>query len=260
MAETLKELLDFTNEIAWQAGKITLRYFQTGLAADYKADASPVTVADRQSEASLRAAITARFPHHAIIGEEEGASGDPGAEYRWVLDPIDGTKAFVRGVPLYGVLVGLLRGNDPVVGVVHLPALNETVYAAKGLGCYWNGRPCRVSPVRSLDQALLTGTINVGYEPYGYADAFARLVARANMIRTWGDSYAYVLVATGRAEIAIDPQMNLWDAAPLLPILQEAGGTYTDWKGNATVEGGEGLATNGYLLEEVLALIRKDAA
>lgn len=256
MAEDLKELLDFAHEIAWQAGKITLRYFQTGVVADYKADESPVTIADRESEKYLRAAITTRYPHHAILGEEEGLSGNADASYRWVLDPIDGTKSFVRGVPLYGVLVGLLRENEPVVGVVNLPALNEVVYAAQGLGCYWNGRPCRVSQTKQLKDSLLTGTINVGYEQYGKAEAFARLAQRAGLIRTWGDNYAYVLVATGRAEVAIDPQMNVWDAAALLPVLREAGGTYTDWQGNPSIENGEGLGTNGYLLEEVLEILQ----
>lgn len=256
MTETLAELRAFAQEIAWQAGKITLRYFQTGVAIDQKSDASPVTIADREAEAFLRAAIAARYPDHAILGEEEGASGSAGATFRWILDPIDGTKSFVRGVPLYGVLVGLLREDEPVVGVVNIPALNEMVAAAQGLGCTWNGRPCRVSPVTTLDRSLVVGTIAHGYERYGKQAAYARLVQRAGLFRTWGDCYAYVLVATGRAEVALDPAMNLWDAAALLPILQEAGGSYTNWQGNPTVTGGEGLGSNGHVLAEVLELLR----
>lgn len=255
MAETLKDLLEFAHEIAWQAGKITLRYFQSGITADRKADESPVTVADRESEAYLRAAIGKRYPQHAILGEEEGLSGGEQAEYRWILDPIDGTRTFIRGVPFYGVLVGLLHENQPVIGVVNLPALSEVIYAANGMGCYWNGRPCRVSAVNTMSEALLVATIAHGYEPYGKADAFMRLVGATGMMRTWADCYGYMLVATGRAEICVDPVMNVWDAAPLLPILREAGGSYTDWQGKPTIDGGEGIGTNGLLLNDVLALI-----
>ena len=159
MADELATLLTFAHQIAWEAGKITLRYFQSDLAVERKADQSPVTVADRESEAFLRAAIGARYPDHAILGEEEGLSGRVDATYRWILDPIDGTKSFVRGVPLYGVMVGLLREEEPLVGVVNIPALNEIVYAARGQGCWWNGRSCRVSSVTSLAESLVVGTI-----------------------------------------------------------------------------------------------------
>lgn len=255
MADELRELLDFAHAIAWQAGKITLRHFQSGVAVDRKADESPVTVADRESEAYLRAAIGARYPGHAILGEEEGLSGDAGATYRWVLDPIDGTRSFVRGVPLYGVMVGLLREGEPAVGVVNMPALGEVVYAARGHGCWWNGRPCRVSAVSSLRESLVVGTVAHGYAEHGKGEAFGRILGAAGLFRTWGDCYAYLLVATGRAEVALDPAMNIWDAAALFPILVEAGGSYTDWRGNATIESGEGLGTNGAVLAELLRLI-----
>ena len=139
MSDELRSLLDFAHQIAWRAGKITLRYFQGDFVVDRKADETPVTIADRESEAFLRAAIAAHYPDHAILGEEEGLTGGADATYRWILDPIDGTKSFVHGVPLYGVMVGLVREGEPVVGVVHLPALGEVVYAARGHGCYWNG-------------------------------------------------------------------------------------------------------------------------
>jgi histidinol-phosphatase len=256
MAEDIRELLDFAHSIAWQAGKITLSYFQSGVAVDHKADESPVTVADRESEAYLRAAITARYPGHAILGEEEGLSGGADAEYRWILDPIDGTKSFVRGVPLYGVMVGVLRGGEPLVGAVNMPALGEVVYAGKGLGCWWNGRQCRVSGIGTLRESLAVATVASGYEQYGKGAAFARILAAAGMFRTWADCYGYLLVATGRAELAFDPVMNIWDAAALAPILQEAGGSYTDWRGTPTIEHNEGIGSNGLVLDEVLALIR----
>lgn len=255
MADELRALLDFAHQIAWQAGKITLRHFQSELAVDQKADESPVTVADREAEAFLRAAIAARYPGHAVLGEEEGLSGDSSATYRWVLDPIDGTRSFIRGVPLYGVMVGLLREGEPVAGVVNMPALGEIVYAARGHGCWWNGRPCRASAVSTLRESLVVATVATGYEQYGKGDAFARVLAEAGIFRTWGDCYGHLLVATGRAEAALDPVMNVWDAAALFPILAEAGGTYTDWRGTPTIEGGEGLSTNGHVLSRLLTLI-----
>ncbi len=256
MADELRELLDFAHQIAWQAGKITLRYFQGDLAVDRKADESPVTVADRESEAFLRAAIMARYPAHAILGEEEGLSGGAGASHRWILDPIDGTKTFVRGVPLYGVMVGLVRDGEPVLGVVNMPAMDEVVYAARGQGCWWNGRPCRVSATSHLADSLLVATIAHGYERYGKAERFQRLLAACGLFRTWGDCYGHLLVATGRAEAALDPITSIWDTAALLPILTEAGGTFTDWQGVATIDGGEAVSTNGAVLRELMELIR----
>jgi histidinol phosphatase-like enzyme (inositol monophosphatase family) len=255
MADELRALLDFAHEIAWQAGKITLRHFQSGVAVDRKADESPVTVADRESEAFLRAAIAARYPDHAVLGEEEGLTGAEGAAYRWILDPIDGTKSFVRGVPLYGVMVGLLREGQPVVGAVNMPALGEIVAAARGHGCRWNGRPCRVSEAGTLRESLVTATVAGGYEAHGKGEAFGRVLAAAGIFRTWGDCYGHLLVATGRAEVALDPVMNVWDAAALFPILVEAGGAYTDWQGRPVYDGGEGISTNGVVLAELLRTI-----
>lgn len=256
MSAELRELLDFACQIAVHAGKITLRHFQGKLTVEHKADASPVTVADREAEAYLREAILGRYRNHAVLGEEGGLSGAAGATYRWVLDPIDGTKAFIHGVPLYGVMVGVLREGEPVVGVVNMPALGEIVAAAKGHGCTWNGRPCHVSRVTTLCESLVVATVAAGYERYGKAEAFARILNAAGLFRTWGDCYGYLLVATGRAEVALDPVMNVWDAAALLPILTEAGGTFTDWQGVPTIEGGEGVGTNGLVLDELQRLIR----
>jgi histidinol phosphatase-like enzyme (inositol monophosphatase family) len=258
MADELRELLDVAHAIAWQAGKITLRYFQSGVQAERKADESPVTVADREAESYLRAAIAARYPTHAVLGEEEGLSGDQHATYRWVLDPIDGTKSFVRGVPLYGVMVGLLREGEPVVGAVNMPALGEIVYAARGHGCWWNGRPCHVSTIATLAESLVVATVAAGYERHGKDEAFRRILGAAGLFRTWGDCYGHLLVATGRAEVALDPAMNLWDAAALFPILAEAGGGYMDWRGNATIDGGDGISSNGAVRDELLRLIEQE--
>lgn len=256
MADELRELLDFAHQIAWRAGTITLRHFQGDLAVDRKADESPVTVADRESEAFLRAAIMDRYPAHAILGEEEGLTGAAGATYRWILDPIDGTKTFVRGVPLFGVMVGLVREGEPALGVVNIPAMGEIVYAARGHGCWWNGRPCRVSQTSTLAESLVVATVAHGYERYGKAEAFQRILGACGLFRTWGDCYGHLLVATGRAEVALDAITSVWDTAALQPILAEAGGSFTTWQGVAAYDGGEAISTNGAVLAELLGLIR----
>jgi histidinol phosphatase-like enzyme (inositol monophosphatase family) len=252
--ETLRELRDFAADLAWQAGKLTLHYFQTGLTPDLKADQTPVTVADRASERLLRELIEARYPAHSILGEEEGETR-PGASYRWILDPIDGTKTFVRGVPLYAVLVGLERDGEPIVGAINLPVLDELLVAARGEGCLWNGRRARVSNVAALRDSLLLCSDAESMARYGRAAAYRRLVAATRMQRTWGDAYGYALVATGRAEVMLDPQMSIWDCAALLPVLEEAGGTFTDWSGTPTIHAGEAIATNRLVLAEVLQLV-----
>ncbi len=252
--EPLNQLLDFAQESAWQAGKLTLAYFGTGVVPELKADQSPVTIADRQAEERLRAMICARFGDHAVLGEEYGET-NPGARYRWILDPIDGTKSFVQGVPLYGVLIGLERDGEPVLGVCYFPALNEMVAAARGEGCTLNGRRVRVSEVDRVADAVLVASDAESFATYGRAEAYDALRANARFTRTWGDCYGHVLVASGRAEIMLDPVMNPWDCAALLPIVQEAGGTFTDWTGTPTIHGGSAISTNGLLLDEVMQAV-----
>ena len=256
MADTpLSSLLEFAQEAAWQAGKITLSYFGTGIVPELKSDQSPVTIADRQSEQRLRAMIEARFPDHAILGEEYGETRH-GAEYRWILDPIDGTKSFVQGVPLYGVLVGLEHQGVPILGVCNLPALNEMVAAASGLGCTLNGRRVRTSTVNDLSTAIMLATDVASFAENDRDDVYYELEGATRYMRTWGDCYGHILVATGRAEMMLDPVMNVWDCAALLPILQEAGGTFTDWDGNPTIHGPNAISTNGVLYDDIMALVR----
>ena len=243
------ELLEFAVEIARGAGEITLQYFRKQPETSRKSDGSFVTIADRQAESYLRRRIGERFPDDGILGEEEGESrGSSGR--RWILDPIDGTFAFVHGVPLYGVLIAVEIEGEMTVGVVNMPALGEIVSAAKGLGCFFNGEPARVSKTAELKDALLLST--------SFVSATELLQARAKVSRTWGDCYGYVLVATGRADVMLDPVMNLWDCAPLLPIMEEAGGTFTDWRGVRTADGGNSIATNGGLFDEVMKVVNED--
>lgn len=253
--ESLERLREFAAELAWNAGRVTMRYFQTDLTPELKADQSPVTIADKESERLMRELIEARYPTHSILGEEEGETR-AGASFRWILDPIDGTKTFVRGVPMYAVLVGLEREGVPVVGAINIPPMGEMLHAAHGLGCTWNGRQARVSATSNLAEALLLSTDTEAMGHYNRAEAYRRLAEATKMQRTWGDAYGYALVATGRAELMLDPVMSIWDCAALFSVLQEAGGTFTDWQGTPTINANEGLATNGALLEETLRLIQ----
>jgi histidinol-phosphatase len=261
MQDELTTRLELAIDAADEAGELTLRYFRRDdLAVELKRDASPVTIADREAEKLLRERIAAVFPDDAILGEELGErSGTSG--YRWILDPIDGTKSFIHGVPLYAVLIGVEHAGQSTIGVIQLPALNETVYAAAGHGAWHvlgnqQKKPARISASRSLaESAFLTSGL-AGFHRRGAWPFLERLTKTAKLARTWGDAYGYLLVATGRAEVMIDPEMNVWDAAAILPIIEEAGGKFTDWRGNATITSGEGIATNGFVHEEVLKLLR----
>lgn len=247
-------------EASEEAGQITLRHFrQAGLQVERKGDDSPVTVADRQAEALLRERIADAFPEDGILGEElperHGSSG-----FRWILDPIDGTKSFIHGVPLYGTLVGVEFEGESCIGVIRIPATRECVYAARGQGAWFvegDAAPqkAQVSKCRTLADALFLTSEVLSFDVCGRRQAFDRLQSIARLTRTWGDCYGYMMVAVGRADLMVDPVMAIWDAAALQPILEEAGGKFTDWQGRATIHSQEGIGTNGLLLDEVLETI-----
>ncbi len=251
----LDNYLQFITETAYQAGRLTLGYFQTGVRPDYKADDTPVTVADRLSEEDIRRQIEARYPTHAIVGEEYGAKETAGSSCRWLIDPIDGTKSFARGVPLYGVLLGLEIDGEVQAGAAYFPALDEMVAAATGLGCWWNGRRARVSDVDNLQRATVTFTDPAAFAKNGREAAWQRLQAATYYRVGWSDAYGYLLVATGRVEITLDPVMAIWDCGPFPPILTEAGGYFGDWQGHVTVNTREALATTQALLPGVLRVL-----
>jgi histidinol phosphatase-like enzyme (inositol monophosphatase family) len=257
-ADELKEILDFAVEAAREAGEITLRYFRKSFETRLKGKDNFVTQADVEAEEFLRRRISERFPEDSIIGEEGGESAGASAR-RWIIDPIDGTYSFVHGVPFYGVLLGVEVEGEPSVGVVNIPALGELAYAARGLGCFLNGESARVSKTARLEDALLLSTDFGSCARHGLGAAAEELQSRAAMRRTWGDCYGYVLIATGRADVMLDPAMNVWDCAALLPVIEEAGGTFTDWRGTRTIHGGNAVATNGPLFDEVMGIIRSNA-
>jgi histidinol-phosphatase len=250
---TLRKLLDVAVDAARSAGAIVERHFRDGVATETKKDGTPVTAADRESERELRRVIAKAFPTHAILGEEDGeTAGDP--DYRWILDPIDGTKTFVAGVPLFGVLVGVEVRGDPAVGVIHLPALDETIAAARGEGCTKDGWPCHVSTTPRIEEATLVTTSP--RQCRRDAPRYAELAERVRIERGWGDCYGYGLVATGRADIACDNRLSPWDLCAIVPIVEEAGGRITDWRGERTIHGRSALITNGLLHDEALAHLR----
>jgi len=244
-----------------EAGRLTLRYFQTAsLQTERKSDNSPVTIADRSAEQLLRERIAGAFPSDGILGEELGTT-DGTSGFRWILDPIDGTKSFIHGVPLYGTMVAVEHEGRAVVGLVFMPALDEGVFASTGQGTWHfrgNAAPQRakVSTRPSLADGLFVTSQVDTFAKRGAAAAFDALQKAAYITRTWGDCYGYLLVATGRAEVMVDPMLNVWDAAAVQPIIEEAGGTFTDWQGTPTIHAGEAIATNGLVLEEVLSVTR----
>ena len=251
----LKQLLDFAVRLARDAGTITQNYFKRSFSAERKPDNSLVTEADREAERFLRDRLEQVFPDDAIVGEEEGTK--PGRSNRtWIIDPLDGTFSFVHGVPLYGVLIGLTIEGEASLGVVNLPALDEIIYAARGAGCIWNGEQAHVSTTATLSESLLLATDFGSCYQQGFGETADALQRRVADRRTWGDCYGHVLVATGRADIMLDPIMNVWDCAALLPILEEAGGTFTDWQGHKTITGGNAISTNGLLFNEVIEIVR----
>ncbi len=256
MSKSLQTYLDFAIETAWQAGQLTLGYFQTGIHPDFKADDTPVTVADRSSEQLIRSRIEKQYPHHAIVGEEYGTSAETGQSHRWFIDPIDGTRSFVRGIPLYAVLIGLEIEGKPEVGVAYFPALKEMLAAATGAGCWWNGRRARVSPMTELKTALVAHADTASFAKHGKGEAWERIQQATNYRVGLSDAYGYLLVATGRAEMMLDPIMSVWDCAPFPPILSEAGGYFGDWQGHPTIYGKEAIATTQTLLPEVLKVVK----
>lgn len=243
-------LLEAVAEVAHLAGSTALPYFRTALVAERKADGTPVTIADRSAERAAREWIAHRFPGDGILGEEFG-SERPEAQRQWIVDPIDGTKSFIRGVPLWGSLVGVIDGGRVVAGAACFPAIEEIVVAATGEGAWWNQARCHVSGVRRLAEATITTTDERFADHPARRDCWRALASRVAVARSWGDCFGYLMVATGRAEAMVDPVLSAWDAAPFLPIVAEAGGVFTDWNGEATVRGGSAIATNLALAAEI---------
>ena len=246
--------MDFAVEVVREAGEATLPWFRAGqageLTVDHKADNTPVTAADRAAERLVRERIAERFPADGILGEEEAET--PGSSgRRWLVDPIDGTIGFTRGVPLYSTLLALEDEHGPAIGVIGLPALGQVVYAGRGRGCWFDGRPARVSDTPELFGALVTSS---GYAHWS-DDALLTVKRAGCRMAGWGDGYGYALVATGRADAMVDPVVALYDVAAMPVILSEAGGRFTSMSGEDGARGGSGVATNGHIHAQLLSAL-----
>lgn len=245
-----RELLNAAEELARHIGGVALRHYRSLLTVETKADGSPVTIADREAEAAAREWLAARFPDDGILGEELGETAGASGR-RWIIDPIDGTKSFVRGVPLWGSLVALVEGERVLAGAACFAAVDETIAAAPGEGCWWNGQRARVSNCATLAGATVLITDERTFRTASQREGWRTLIGEASIARTWGDCYGYLLVATGRAEVMVDPIVNAWDAACFQPIIEEAGGVFTDLDGAATAFAGSAIATNRTLAANV---------
>ena len=252
----LKPIMDFTADLAYRAGRITLGYFNVGIRPDYKADDTPVTAADRASENFIRGELEKKYPGVAILGEEYGESGGQDQSMRWIVDPIDGTKSFLRGIPLYGVLIGLEIEGVIRVGAAYYPGTDEMLCAAEGQGAWWNSRRAHVSETTQVDKSWVCFTNTRNMHKHGRTAAWGRIETRAYASRGWSDAYGYLAVATGRAEAMLDPIMATWDCGPFPVILKEAGGYFGSWDGREGHLHHEALATNAAILPEMLELIK----
>ncbi|MCX6955538.1 MAG: histidinol-phosphatase [Verrucomicrobia bacterium] len=232
----------FITDLAAQSGDfIRPKFGRLDLAVETKSDASPVTLADRGAEELMRGLIARKFPSHGIIGEEFG-NDRPGAEFVWVLDPIDGTKAFITGVPLWGTLIALLYQGQPVLGVINQPVLGQFLLGDNTTTTL-NGRPVRCRATTRIEDSTILTSDPLNPAKYQNGSAYEALTRRAKLVRTWGDCYGYLLVASGWADICLDPIMNPWDIAALVPVIRGSGGTITDWRGGSAYPAGSTIAS-----------------
>lgn len=243
--------------------EVILKYWGTDLEIELKGDDTPVTIADTSAERAVREWVKGQMPEAGFVGEEYGVE-NPDADYQWVIDPIDGTKSFMRGVPLFGTLLAIYYKGKCVFGAIDLPALGNTLHAIDGGGAWLDGKSTKVSTTKTLGESLLlTGTVNT-FDETEYGPGFHKLRKQFGLHRGWGDAYGYFLVACGRADAMLDPIVSLWDVAPFPVIFREAGGNWSDLSGESQIleslqNGGElgsddrtSLASNGLIHSEVL--------
>ena len=254
---TVADDLDLALELADAADALTVPHFRSAaLVVETKPDMTPVTEADRGVERMMREVLSARRSGDAVVGEEFGTSGSESATRRWIVDPVDGTKNFVRGIPVWATLIALEDGGSVTVGVVSAPALGRRWWAGRGLGAHANGAPIHVSAVSSLSDAQVSYSSLEWWDEQGGVGPLMELSAKCWRTRAFGDFWSHVLVAEGAVDVGLDPVVTLWDLAALQVIVEEAGGRFTDYRGAPTPDGGSAVSTNGLLHEEVLSILR----
>jgi histidinol-phosphatase len=240
--------------IAERASEIARSYFRQAILIEMKENLTPVTIADKKTEEFIRKELQHAFPGFGIIGEEFGQEGHD-KEYVWTIDPIDGTRSFIRGIPLFGTLMSLLEHGEPIVGIMVLPALEETYAAARGMGTTCNGHKLHVSPTRQIESANISCGDTYCFEDSGKTAVLKKLIDNAEAVRGYTDCFGHSLVMRGAMDAMIDPVVNLWDVAPLACLIHEAGGEYYDFNGERTIQGTNFIASNAHLKEEILSLI-----
>jgi len=251
----LSEFKKFAHHLADISGQVIRKYFRTGVSVESKKDSSPVTIADKQAEELMRESIMKNYPAHGILGEEFG-SVNPEAEYQWILDPIDGTKSFICGAITFGTLIALVKNNEPILGVINQPILNEFLIG-DNIETNLNGQKVMVRNCDSLSNAVLLTTDHFNIGKYQNQKNFDELAKKVKYYRHWGDCYGYYLVATGYADIMIDPVMSVWDSMALIPVIKGAGGIITDYRGNDPLIGNSIVAAGPVIHSEVISILNK---
>jgi histidinol-phosphatase len=238
-------------------GEVALRYFRTQLTVDYKGDRSPVTQADRECELRIVEVLRGSFPDYGVVGEEFGEreASSAGASAKWIIDPIDGTKNFIRGIPYFATLIGLEEGGEVTAGVIYAPAIDDLLYAERGAGAFDRNGRLQVSSISALRQGMVVfGGLDI-FRRVGRWDGFERLVRASGRQRGFGDYFGHTFVARGQAEAMVEVDLKPWDLAAIKIIIEEAGGRFTDFNGVATIYGGNAIASNGLVHDEILRLL-----
>tara|TARA_B100001059_G_scaffold236532_1_gene287578 strand:+ start:5066 stop:5896 length:831 start_codon:yes stop_codon:yes gene_type:complete len=266
IARGLEQRLDAAHDIVDAASAILRHYFtDRSWSVEDKSDGSPVTTADRETEASIRAAIEKLFPGDGLIGEEYGADQAQGTTgYRWVIDPIDGTIAFVHGVPLFGTLIGIEHQGQALAGLMEFPIIHERAWAMRGHGAWYRAGDAppirtRVSGTETLSDSMVCTTSFDYFREHAYPEAYVALGHACRRTRGWNDCYSELLLCTGRVDAVVEPELKRWDIGAIIPILQEAGGRFTDWAGEAEGDPGScrGIASNGHLHGQLVDLLQR---
>jgi histidinol phosphatase-like enzyme (inositol monophosphatase family) len=246
---------EFIFLLAQESARIILQYYRKEISISTKSDDSPVTIADKMAEEKMRELIIKKFPEHGILGEELG-SYHPDAEYQWILDPIDGTRSFICGTPLFGTLIALLKNGKPVLGAMNFPVLGQ-FFLGDNLQTLLNDKMVQMRKIRHLSEAVLLTTDIQNIEKYQDITRFQNLVEQVQLFRTWGDCFGYSLLAAGFADIMVDPVMSAWDIMALIPIIKGAGGEITDYQGNDPAKGNSIIAASPSLHQKVIELLNK---
>jgi len=251
----LVEFKNFCKLLAKESSKVIMQYYRSDFNVEIKPDQSPVTIADKKSEELIRTLIMKNYPDHGILGEEFGEHNSE-AEYKWILDPIDGTKSFISGVPLFGTLIALINNNEPVLGVINHPVLNELLIGDNSV-TELNDVKVTMRKCEDISAATLLTSDHLMFGKYRNKKNFDKLTEHVKLYRTWGDCYGYSLLASGYADIMIDPIMSKWDLAALIPVIKGAGGIITDYYGNNPLEGNSIVASNAKLHQQVIAILNQ---